>query len=170
MEEFLKIGILTSPHGIRGEMKVYPVTDRPEQFRKLKEVFIFEKGEYIPHEVLKASFCRERILIRLSGIPDRNTAEEYRKRELFIPLSDAPALAENEYRIGDLLGMRVLSDEGEHLGTLTDVLKTGANDVYVISSKDRRDLLIPAIRECILKADINEQKMIVHLLPGLLDL
>ena len=154
MEQFLQVGVISSTHGIRGEIKVFPTTDDPNRFKKLKKVILETKKEKLSLEVQGVKFI-----------------EQYKGCSLFVSREDAVALEEDEYFIADLIGMEVYTDENpeELFGTLKDVIETGANEVYLVESKTHGEVLIPAIRQCILSVDVKAQKMQVHLLNGLLD-
>ncbi|MEE0955741.1 MAG: ribosome maturation factor RimM [Eubacterium sp.] len=166
----LKIGVLTSPHGIKGEMKVYPTTDSAERFRDLEKVTVMRHGAGTEMKVEGVRFFKNMVILKLSGIPDRNTAEEYRRCDLMIPREDAVKLEENQYFVGDLIGMKVFTENGEEFGLLYDIIETGANDVYVIKTAKYGDVMLPAIKDCILDVDPEQGRMKVHLLPGLVDL
>ena len=170
MEQFFHVGTITSPHGVRGEVKVYPTTDDPERFLDLKTV-ILRKRENEPGKVYgiaRVHFLKNMVLLQLEGIDDRNTAELFRGYELYVPREDALPLHEDEYYIADLIGMDVYT-ETEKLGVLKDVMQTGANDVYVVRSGRYGEVLIPAIKACIMKVDVACGRMDVHLLPGLIN-
>lgn len=170
MEKMLKIGVLTSPHGVRGEMKVYPTTDDPERFKSLDRVRVMKGGSALEMKVESVRFFKNMVILKLSGIPDRNAAEEYRRCDLMIPREDAVELREDQYFVGDLIGMKVSTESDENFGVLYDIMETGANDVYVIKTAQYGEVMLPAIRECILDVDVEHGRMKVHLLPGLLDL
>ncbi len=170
MEKFFHVGTITSPHGVRGEVKVYPTTDDPERFLDLETV-ILRKSEQEAgrtYGILKVHFLKNMVLLLLEGIEDRNTAELLRGYELYVSREDAVPLHENEYYIADLIGMEVYTEK-ERLGILQDVMQTGANDVYVVLSERYGEVLIPAIKACIMKVDVAQGRMDVHLLPGLID-
>ena len=162
---FFLIGIVQKAHGVHGEMKVHPTTDDPGRFKKLKEVIVRQQNreERIPVE--SARFFKDTVLLKLRGVDDMDRAERFRKAELLVERKDAVPLKENEYYAADLLGMQVYEGE-RHLGELTEVLTTGANDVYVVKDENR-EILIPAIKECIKNVDVEENRMEVHLLEGL---
>lgn len=166
----LKIGVLTSPHGVRGEMKVYPTTDDPERFRCLDKVTVLKNGLGREMKIEGVRFFKKMVILKLSGISDRNTAEEYRSCDLLIPREDAVELEEGRYFVGDLIGMKVSTEDDENFGQLYDIMETGANDVYVIKTAKYGDILLPAIRECVLDVDVEKGRMKIHLLPGLIDL
>ena len=167
MKQLLQAGIITSPHGIHGEVKVYPTTDDPARFRDLKTAVLKSGAKSEQHGLESVKFFKNMAIIHFSGIDDMDTAQKYRNWEVLVTRDQAVPLGENEYYTADLIGMDVTTDEGEALGTLTDILQTGANDVYVVSTERYGDVLIPAIRDCIIQVDVNNNRMKVHLLPGL---
>lgn len=168
MEEYLQVGVITGTHGIRGEVKVFPTTDDPARFKKLKKVFLDTGKEYLEMEIEQVKFFKQFAILKFKGYDSINEIEKYKKKSLLVDRAHAVKLKENEYFIADLLGLEVYTDEEQLLGTLSDVLQTGANDVYVVKMEDDREVLIPAIRDCILSVDIEERRMRVHLLEGLL--
>ena len=166
MEQFFQVGVITSTHGIRGEVKVFPPTNDPERFRKLKKVILASEKEQIPAEIQGVRFSKQFVIVKFRGIDDINEVEPYKGRQLLVARKDAVALEQDEYYIADLLGMDVVTDEGE-TGVLRDVIETGANEVYVVELDGFGEVLIPAIRECILSVDVEAGSMRVHLLEGL---
>lgn len=167
MEDLLQVGVITSTHGIRGEVKVFPTTDDPARFKKLKQVILDTGKEKIDLEIAGVKFFKNMVILKFRGIDDINDVEKYRKKGLYVTRENAVKLKKNEYFIADLIGLTVTSDEGENLGEITDVLQTGANDVYVISKTGASDILLPAIKDCVKLVDIEGGTMEVHLLPGL---
>ena len=167
MEDLLQVGVMTSTHGIRGEVKVFPTTDDPNRFRKLKQVILDTGKEQLEMEIASVKFFKNMVIVKFKGIDDINDVEKYRKAGIYVTRENAVPLDENEYFIADLIGLRVIYDEEEELGVIDDVLQTGANDVYIVKKKQTPDLLIPAIKDCIKNVNIEEGTMIVHLLPGL---
>ena len=166
----LRVGVITSPHGIAGEVNVYPTTDDPARFKYLKKVYIDNIKELIPSNIESVKFFKGMVILKLDTVKDRNAAELLRKRDLLIDREDAVPLEEGEFFICDLVGLEVVTDEGEHLGVLEDILQTGANDVYSVKMEDGKELLIPVTDECVKSIEPENGKIIVHLLPGLLDL
>ena len=169
MEDMLQVGVITTTHGVRGEVKVFPTTDDPQRFKELKNVILDDGKNKMDLEIQSVKFFKNLVILKFKGIDNINDVEKYKKAGLYVSRENAVELAENEYFIADLIELSVTSDEGEDLGVISDVLQTGANDVYVISKKGQPDLLIPAIKECILKVDMDNRTMQVHLLPGLRD-
>jgi 16S rRNA processing protein RimM len=169
MEDLLQVGVITSTHGVRGEVKVFPTTDDAARFKELKQVVVDDGRQQQELEIASVKFFKNMVILKFKGIDNINDVEKYRRARLLVTRENAVPLAENEYYIADLIGLLAKSDEGEELGTITDVLQTGANDVYVITTPEKKEILVPAIRDCILQVDIEKQEMRIHLLPGLRD-
>lgn len=170
MEEMLRVGVISSTHGIRGEVKVFPTTDDSSRFRDLKEVTLDTGKEQLVLKIQNVRFFKNMVILKFEGYDNINDIEAYKGRDLLIRRDQAVALKEGEYFIADLIGLQVVTDEGETLGILKDVLQTGANDVYAVTLKSQKDVLIPAIRQCILGVDLEAGIMRVHMLDGLMDL
>lgn len=168
MEEFLKAGVITSTHGVRGEVKVFPVTGEPERFRNLKKVYLDTGRERMELEIAGVKFFKQFAILKFRGIDNINDIEKYRGCSLWVTRDDAVPLEEDEYYIGDLIGMQVYTEDGMSFGKLKDVMETGANDVYIISTEEHGEVLVPAIHECILDVDVENRSMKIHLLPGLI--
>ena len=168
MEDYFKIGIITSSHGVRGEMKVFPTTDDTARFKKCKQVYIEEKSGLVLHDVESVRVLPDKVLLKLKGIDTPEEAVKLRQRGIFVDREHAVKLSKDEYFIADLIGLSVIDEDGKELGSITDVLPTGANDVYQISMPDGNELLLPAIKECILEVDVEKGFMKVHVLDGLL--
>ncbi|MCL2565286.1 MAG: ribosome maturation factor RimM [Defluviitaleaceae bacterium] len=163
---YFDVGKIVNTHGIRGLVKVVSQSDDPDKFFKLKSVIIDGKDV----EVEQASTNKQFVLLKLKGIDDMNAAEALKGKTLKVPESDALKLAEGEYFIRDIYDMEVYEENGEFLGTIDDIIFTGANDVYVVKKEGTKDLLIPAIKSCILNVNMPEKRMTVYLLEGLRDL
>lgn len=168
MEEYLQVGVISNTHGIRGEVKVFPTTDDPARFKRLKKVFLDAGEDCLELEIEQVKFFKQFVILKFKGYDTINDVEKYKQRSLLVDREHAVKLKKNEYFIADLLGISVYAEDGKLLGTLTDVLQTGANDVYVVRMEDKKEVLIPAIRECILAVDTEGRTMKVHLLEGLL--
>lgn len=169
MENLLQVGIISSTHGIRGEVKVFPTTDDVTRFKKLKEVLLDTGKEQLCLEVQWVKFFKQFAILKFKGYDNINDIEPYKGKSLFVTRENAVKLEQNEYFIADLMGLSVISDDGGLKGRLKDVIETGANDVYVIDLEDGRELLLPAIRECVLDVNLKEQRMTIHVLEGLLE-
>ena len=169
MEQLLRVGVISSTHGVRGEVKVYPTTDDVNRFKKLKKVVLDTGREYLDLEVSGVKFFKNQVILKFKGIDNINDIEKYKGKDLLVKREDAVALEENENYVADLIDLKVVTDEGQVLGVLTEVMETGANDVYVVETEDGKELLLPAIRDCILDVDLETEVMTVHILPGLFD-
>ena len=169
-EDMFRIGVITSTHGLKGEVKVFPTTDDPARFKKLKKCFIRTKSGDVPVEKKSCKFFKNMVIVKFKGFDNINDIEIYKNKDILITREDAVPLGPDENFIVDLIGLKVATDEGEELGILKDVLQTGANDVYVVEMTDGKELLLPAIKQCILNVDLEQQTMTVHVLDGLMDL
>ena len=169
MEHFLRVGVISSTHGIRGEVKVYPTTDDPERFLELDEVILDTGREHKILEIEGVKFFKNQVILKFKGYDNINDIEKYLKKDLLVDREHAVELGENENFIADLIDMEVVTDEGKVLGTLTDVIETGANDVYAVKTPEGKEILLPAIRDCILDVIVDEKRMTVHVMEGLLD-
>ena len=169
MEQYLQVGVITNTHGIAGEVKVFPTTDDVKRFKKLKEVILEPEHENLLLHVTGVKYVKNLVVLRFAEYSDINDVERFRQKGLYVTREHAVKPGEGEYFIADLIGMNVVTDDGEELGELQDVIQTGANDVYAVAYQGR-ELLLPAIRECIRSVDIEHRLMTVHLMPGLLDL
>jgi len=169
MEQFLRVGVISATHGIKGEVKVFPTTDDPARFKALKTVLLDTGKEHKALEITGVKFFKNKVILKFKGFDNINDIEKYKGMDLLIPREDAVPLEENENFIADLIDMTVVTDRGEILGTLVDVLETGANDVYVIETEEKKEILLPAIKDCILDVNVEEKHMLVHVLEGLLD-
>ena len=170
MEDLLQVGIITSTHGVRGEVKVYPTTDDPRRFRRLKEVVLDTGREKLNLEIEGVKFFKQFVILKFKGLDNINDIEKYRQKSLYVTRKNAVRLQRDEYFIADLIGLKVQDEDGTELGTVKDVIETGANDVYVIESLEGKEYLFPAIPQCILDVNLESQMVTVHILDGLLDL
>lgn len=167
MEDLLQVGVITSTHGVRGEVKVFPTTDDNARFKKLKDCYVEYKNEMLPIKVQGAKFFKNMVILKFDGIDNINDVEKYKQCKLYVDREHAVALEENEYFMTDLIGLQVQKEDGTALGTLTEIIPTGANDVYVVTGKEKKEWLLPAIMECILNVDMEHGKMTVRLMKGM---
>lgn len=168
MEELLQVGVITQTHGIRGEVKVFPTTDDASRFRDLKHVLLDTGKDTLSLEIENVKFFKQFVILKFKGYDNINDVERYKRCPLLVERSDAAPLDEDEYFITDMIGMQVVTDQGEDFGILKDVLTTGANDVYMIDHPSAGEVLVPAIKECILEVDIPGRRMKLHVMDGLL--
>ena len=169
METKLQVGVISSTHGVRGEVKVFPTTDDVKRFKRLKEVILDTGKEELALEIEGVKFFKQFVILKFKGYDNINDIEKYKGKSLFVTRANAVRLRRDEYFIADLQGLTVVDEEDKVLGTLRDVMETGANDVYIIDMADGREVLVPAIKECILHVDVEAGKMQIHLMDGLLD-
>ena len=170
MVDMLQVGVITSPHGLKGEVKVFPTTDDPARFKKLKTVYLEKGTERICREVQSVRFFKQMVIVKFKGLDRIEDVENLRRTPILVTRKDAVPLEEGEYYIADLLGMEVRDEEGKILGRIKEVLQTGANDVYVVEREGEKELLIPAIPQCRKSVDVEAGIMVVRLLKGLLEL
>ena len=170
MEDLLRVGVITSTHGIRGEVKVFPTTDDPMRFKKLKKAVICGRRENVNVEIASVKFFKQYVILKFKEFDNINDIEQYVKKDLCVTRENAVKCEPGEYFICDLIGLDVITDEGEHIGKLTDVLETGANNVYEVTADNGKTILIPVIDQCILDHNLEEKTVTVHMLPGLMDL
>lgn len=169
MEDLFQVGIITSTHGVKGEVKVYPTTDDVKRFKKLKDIILDTGKEHVALELESVKFFKQMVILKFKGIDSLNDVEKFRQKSLYVTRTNAVRLRKDEYFIVDLIGLKVIDEENKELGTLEDVMVTGANDVYVISLLNGKELLLPAIKQCILNVDMENQCMQVHVLDGLIE-
>lgn len=175
MEDILKVGVITSTHGVRGEVKVFPTTDDVNRFKKLKTVMLDTGKDMLTLEIAGVKFFKNMVILKFKGIDNVDDVQKYRQKDLYVARKDAVKLYKDEYFIADLIGIEVFEEDGRKVGILKEVMPTGANDVYVVelcesfAEKGQTEVLIPAIKQCILDVKPQENKMTVHLLDGLLD-
>lgn len=166
-QELIKVGRIVGTHGLKGTVKVVSLTDFPERFQKLQKLKI-KQGEMIKELTLETwAFHQDLLLMKFQEINSIEEAVQYRNTFVNVTAEELYPLPEGCYYHFQLLGMRVDDLEKGYLGTITDVLETGANDVYVIKSEVYGEILIPAIKAVIIAVDVLQQQMLIKLLPGL---
>lgn len=167
-ENMLQVGVIANTHGIRGEVKVYPTTDDVKRFDYLKKAYIDSREGLIQVKISSVKYLKNMVILKFKGINEINDVERYKKCPLLVAREDAVPLEEGEYYIADIIGIDAVTEDGKKLGTIKEVLQTGANDVYVIQAEDKKEILVPAIKQCILSTDIEKKEMRIHLLEGLI--
>lgn len=164
----LQVGVITQTHGIRGEVKVFPTTDDASRFKKLKEVIMDTGKERLNMEIEGVKFFKQYAIIKFKGYDSINDIEKYKNAKLYVTRDKAVRLKKDEYFIADLIGMDVVTEDGEQFGTLKDVMVTGANDVYVVERQGAAEVLLPAIKECVKNIDMEQGQIVVHIMDGLI--
>lgn len=162
---FLVIGRVAAPRGVRGELRVNIETDAPERFGDLERVLLGE--DHVPFRVESAQVHRGQALLTLEGIEDRDAAEAWRGAYVYVLSDDALPLEEGEYYHHQIVGLEVVTEDDEALGRVTEILSTGANDVYVVQGR-RGEVLLPALEGVILRVDLASGRMHVRVPEGLL--
>lgn len=163
---FLAVGQITRAHGLHGEVSVVVMTDFVERFDTMETIYVGDETSATLYTVVSTRWNKDRALVRFANISDRTAAQSLRGLYLQIPLEEAMPLEADAYYQYQLIGLSVITDDGNRLGSVTDVLETGANDVYVVSGP-QGDILLPATKEVILSIDLEAQEMVIHLLEGL---
>ena len=169
MEDMLRVGVFANTHGVRGEIKVFPTTDDAQRFKKLKKVYLDTGKEKMELEITSVRFFKNLVILKFKGIDNINDIEKYKGKDLLVTREQAVPLEEDEYFIYDIIGAKVVTEDGKDFGELKEVLQTGANDVYVIENKEGKEYLFPAIKECVLNVDVKAGKVVVHVMPGLME-
>lgn len=166
--DYIYIGRVANTHGVRGEMKIFPTTDDPTRFKKLKKVILEDtKGRDREYKVNQAKVANKFVILKLEGIDDMDTAMLQKQCIVKIPKKQALPLEKDEFYVQDLIGLEVFEEDAK-IGVMKDVLFTGANDVYVIELTDGRELLLPNIKACVIKVNLRKKRMDVHVMKGLL--
>jgi 16S rRNA processing protein RimM len=155
MNDFLAVGVIINAHGLHGELKVFPLTDDIRRFRKLEKVFI----DGTEKKVVWCKLQADRVILKIEGIDSIEEAQKYFKKYLEVKREDAIELSEGSYFIADLIGCVVFDTGGRNLGAISDVIKTGSNDVYWI--KEGKELLIPALKDIVLEVDVENKKIVI---------
>ena len=169
MNNILQVGAVTSTHGLAGEVKVFPTTEDPKRFKKLKQVLLDTGKDMLPLEVEHVKFFKNMVILKFKGYDRIEDIMGFKGKNLYVTRENAVRLKKDEYFIADLIGMKVYTEDKAYLGELTEVITTGANDVYTVRMENGKDVLIPAIGQCILDVDVEHETMQVHLLEGLLE-
>lgn len=168
-DKMFRVGVISSTHGIHGEVKVYPTTDDINRFDYLSQVFVDLGKELKELEVEGVKYFKNMVILKFKGLDKIEDIEKWMKRDLLVTRENAIPLEEGEYYVSDLLGLPVFEKEtGEKIGEMFDVMETGANNIYVIKLPNGKELLIPVIEDSCIDVSLEEQKITLHVLPGLL--
>jgi len=174
-EKWFTVGKLVNTHGIRGEVKVWPQTDFPEvRFAKGSKLTLIdeEKGGRLEVEIVGARLQKNVYVVKLKGFDNINDVEKYKGWTLKVSENDLVDLAEDEYYYHEIIGCAVVTEDGEELGTVAEILSPGANDVWVVQGKGGngrpKEILLPVIDEVLRKVDVANKTITVHLLEGLI--
>lgn len=167
MTKYLEIGQIVNTFGIKGMIKVKPFTDNINRFDELSKIYIKNKNGINEYEIEQVKYHKNMVLIKLKGIENPEQADLLRDSYLIINRDDVKPLKKDTYYIVDLIGLEVYTEEGILLGNLEDIFNTGSNDIYVVKDELGKQILLPAIKEVIKEIDLNNKKIIVHLIKGL---
>lgn len=168
MEDMFRVGVIANTHGVRGEVKVFPTTENPSRYKQLKEVLLDTGSEYKTLEVASVRFFKNLVIVKFKGIDNINDIECYKGHDLYVTRENAIPLEEGEYYLADIIGAKVVTDDGKDFGILNDVLETGANLVYVVKHAGK-EVLLPVIPDCVKQVDVEASVITVHLMKGLLE-
>ena len=168
MEDLFRVGVIANTHGIRGEVKVFPTTEDPNRFKKLKEVLLDTGKEKLPLEISSVRFFKNLVIVKFKGIDNINDIEKYKGKDLYVTRENAIPLKEDEYYLADILGADLYTEDGKEFGRLKDILETGANLVYVVMHEGK-EVLLPVIPDCVKEISVEEKKVVIHLMKGLLE-
>ena len=168
MEEYLEIGQIVNTNGLKGFLKVKPLTDDITRFEDLETVYIQKSKDLLEFKIQEVKYNKNMVLLKLVGIDDIEEAEKYKNFYIKINRKDAVELEDDSYFIVDIIGCEVFTDENKELGKVVDVFQTGSNDVYTVKNEDGKEILIPAIADVIKNIDIKNKKIVVHLIEGLI--
>jgi len=169
MQEYFEIGQIVNTFGVKGIVKVNPFTDDITRFEKLKTILVVKNKNVTEIEIEEVKYHKDMVLLKLKGVDDMNSAEKYKGCFIKIHRKDAIKLPKDTFFIADIIGSEVITDDGKILGKVDDIYSTGSNDIYVVKDELGKQILLPSIKEVILDIDVEKQKVIVHLLEGLVD-
>lgn len=168
MQEYLEVGQIVNTNGLKGLLKINPFTDDITKFERLKTILVEHKKELLEFEIESVRYQKKQVLLKLKGIDTIEEAEKYREDYLKINRNKEEKLPEDTYYIVDLIGLDIYTEGGELLGKLDDVFSTGSNDVYVVKNSEGKQILLPAISDVIKNIDLEQKKIVVNLIEGLL--
>lgn len=166
-EELFAIGVVVNPHGRWGKLKIHPLTDFPERFHQLEEIYLVKDEQKRYFQIREVSLHKGYILLMLYGIQNRDEALRLKDSYLMIPKEELVSLPANQYFFHEIIGLLVITDRGERLGRVEDIIRTGSNDVYVVQGE--KEVLIPAIKDVVQEVDVEKGILRVHLLEGLVE-
>lgn len=169
MEDMLRIGVVTTTHGIHGEVKVFPTTDDVKRFKKTDEVILITKQGNLTLHVESAKFFKNIVIVKFKEYNDINEVEGFRKCDLMVTRENALPLKEGQFYFCDVIGATVVDEDGTVIGTIKDVIETGANNVFSIETQEGKEVLFPVIPQCIRKVDVEAGIVTAHIMKGLLD-
>ncbi|MEA1939520.1 MAG: ribosome maturation factor RimM [Candidatus Caldatribacteriota bacterium] len=165
-ENFVTIGEIISKHGNKGEVKVSSLTDKIERFKKLKNIYIGRNLKLL--EIIEVKIIKNNVILKLEGIDDINGAENLVGSFIKIEKDNVIKLSKDSYFLYDIIGLDVYFEETKYLGRVENIISTGSNDVYIVKSKNGKEILIPAIKEIIKNIDLEKKRIDIDLVDGLI--
>lgn len=168
--DLLEVGKIVNTHGLRGDVKVVAWTDYPEVFEDIETVYIKKKNEYEKLDITNIKYQKNNLIVKFAQIKDINEAEKYKNFVLYCERANLGELPEGVYYIADLIGSKIVTEDGESIGTVIDVFNTGSNDIYEVKREEKKNMLIPVIDNVVRKIDIENKTITVSLMDGLEDL
>lgn len=169
MEDLLRIGVVTTTHGIRGEVKVFPTTDDVNRFKTCDEVILVTKEGNLALHVEGVKFFKNIVILKFREFSNINEVEGLRKCDIMVTREHALPLKEGQYYLCDVVGAEVVEEDGSHIGTVTEVIETGANNVFVIRTEEGKEVLFPVIPDCIKEVDTERGLVTAHIMKGLME-
>lgn len=167
-DDKFRIGVISSTHGLKGEVKVFPTTEDVKRFSEIEEVYLDTGKEELLLKIQSVRYFKQFAIVKFEGIDNINDVEKYKGMNLLVTRDHAVPLDEDEYYVADLMNLKVILEDGTEFGKLTDVMETGANDVYVVTRTEGSEVLLPAIKQCIKNIDMDKRTMTIHLMDGLI--
>ncbi|MDD3218590.1 MAG: ribosome maturation factor RimM [Lachnospiraceae bacterium] len=167
-DDKFRIGVISSTHGLKGEVKVFPTTEDVKRFSEIEEVYLDTGKEELLLKIQSVRYFKQFAIVKFEGIDNINDVEKYKGMNLLVTRDHAVPLDEDEYYVADLMDLKVILEDGTEFGKLTDVMETGANDVYVVTRTEGSEVLLPAIKQCIKNIDMDKRTMTIHLMDGLI--
>ena len=168
MEQYFRIGVITTTHGLAGEVKVYPTTEDPHRFEELETCFLADRNGYRPLTIKSCRYFKNLVILGFEEIKDIDAAMPLKQKELYVDREHAIPLEEGEYYLADVIGSTVYDEEGKKLGTLMDYMETAAQVVYKIQTEKGKEFLVPAVDEFVREVDVEAKTMKLHVIPGMI--
>lgn len=171
MINYFEVGKIINTHGVKGEVKIMPLTDDPSRFEKLKQVYISPdiSDNMRKYDIQWVKYHKTFVIMKIEGIDDMDSAQRLKEQYLIIDRKDAVKLPQDTYFISDLIGFAVYDESGKMLGSLKEILQTGSNDVYVVRDENKREILIPALKSVVNEISLDNNRITVTLPQGLID-
>ncbi len=169
MQEYLQVGKIINTHGVRGEVKVIPLTDDPQRFRQLKWVYTGDDNSKEIFNIESIKFFKNTVIVKFNNISGMDEAEKLKGLYMYVDRQNAVKLPKDAYFICDLIGMEVFDENRGKLGILKDIIQTGSNDVYIVRSENNGEILVPALKSVVKEISIEDKRVVVSLPEGLVE-